>query len=63
MRLTPESNAQAQRLLHDAIAIEPAHAGAHALLALAYWWEAHCWWTEEVGATFERALTSQGLRP
>jgi adenylate cyclase len=58
MRLTPESNAQAQRLLHDAIAVEPAHAGAHALLALAYWWEAHCWWTEEVGATFERALSA-----
>jgi TolB-like protein/Tfp pilus assembly protein PilF len=39
-------NAEAQEILRSAIALEPGYARAHALLAWAKWWAAHCYWFE-----------------
>jgi TolB-like protein/Tfp pilus assembly protein PilF len=39
-------NDEARELLNSAIALEPGYARAHALLAWAKWWAAHCYWFE-----------------
>jgi len=39
-------NEEAQELLRAAIALEPGYARAHALLAWAKWWAAHCYWSD-----------------
>ena len=39
-------NEEARELLNSAIALEPGYARAHALLAWAKWWAAHCYWFE-----------------
>ncbi len=46
-RMDKASNRQAQQLLRQAIAMEPNYARAHALLGLALWWAAHCYWSED----------------
>jgi TolB-like protein/Tfp pilus assembly protein PilF len=45
-KLDRRQNDEAQELLRSAIALEPGYGRAHALLAWAKWWSAHCYWFE-----------------
>jgi TolB-like protein len=49
-RVTREDNAIAQRLLEQAIAVDPAYAQAHAVLAVSHTFGAHMGWEEAIGA-------------
>ena len=48
-------NEEAQRLLRQAIAMEPRYARAHALLGWAKWWAAHCSWVPDMQAGYREA--------
>ncbi len=48
-------NDEAQRLLREAIAMEPRYARAHALLGWATWWAAHCSWVPDMQAGYREA--------
>ncbi len=48
-------NAEAQRVLREAIAMEPGYARAHALLGWAKWWAAHCYWVPDTPAGYREA--------
>ena len=43
-RMSRTQNEQAQELLRRAISVDPGYARAHAVLAWAQWWSAHCLW-------------------
>jgi adenylate cyclase len=48
-------NQEAQDLLRSAIAMEPHYARAHALLAWAVWWSAHCYWYPHTREGYQQA--------
>ncbi len=50
-----EGNEAARALLEQAIALDPLHARAHAVLAWATWWAAQCYWLPDRQAGFEAA--------
>ena len=49
-------NEEARELLNSAIALEPGYARAHALLAWAKWWAAHCYWFEHRRETYGESV-------
>jgi adenylate cyclase len=55
-RLVPKQNRMAQRLLRQAIAIEPGYARAHAILGWALWWEAFWLRGKDAQNAFDEAL-------
>ena len=55
-RISEPQNAEAQALLHQALAIEPGYARAHAMFAWAKWWEAHCGWRADRAPDYAIAM-------
>ena len=67
-RVGRRQNEEARVLLQRAIAIEPGYARAHALLAWAVWWAAHCDWLpqarqEGYAQALRHAEAAVGLDP
>ncbi|TMI99656.1 MAG: hypothetical protein E6G97_22375 [Alphaproteobacteria bacterium] len=48
-------NEEAQKLLRQAIAMDPAYARAHALLSWTLWWAAYCYWLPDRAAGYAEA--------
>jgi adenylate cyclase len=66
-RVGRRQNEEARALLERAIALEPAYARAHAVLAWAEWWSALCSWWDDIAegysAAFRHAEDAVALDP
>jgi adenylate cyclase len=54
-RVGRRQNEEARALLERAIALDPAYARAHAVLAWAQWWSALCYWWDDTAAGYAAA--------
>lgn len=62
-RMSRVQNEEACDLLQEALRLDPAYARAHAVLAWALWWSAHCLWHADTAERYARAaaLAQQAL--